>query len=76
MYRLSVYDADEFKAKDDYYHFVKDIRRARERKRYLKRVFRGKALSDERYVPQAVKRNSLSDTRRRLLNLIRFADKF
>jgi hypothetical protein len=41
MYRLGVYDADEFKAKDDYYHFVNDIRRQRERKKYLKRVFRG-----------------------------------
>jgi hypothetical protein len=41
MYRLGHYDADEFKAKDDYYHFVNDIRRRRERKKYLKRVFRG-----------------------------------
>jgi hypothetical protein len=39
-YQLT-YDADEFKAKDDYYHFVNDIRRRRERKKYLKRVFRG-----------------------------------
>ncbi len=39
-YQLT-YDADEFKRADDYYHFVNDIRRARERKKYLKRVFRG-----------------------------------
>jgi hypothetical protein len=50
-YQLT-YDADEYKAKDDYYHFVKDIRRQRERKKYLKRVFRGWQNSDERYVPQ------------------------
>ncbi len=53
-YRVGVYDADEFKAKDDYYHFVNDIRRQRERKKYLKRVFRGWQNSDERYVPQAI----------------------
>ncbi len=52
MYRLGVYDADEFKRANDYYHFVNDIRRQRERKKYLKRVFRGVAYSDERYVPQ------------------------
>jgi hypothetical protein len=54
MYRLAVYDADEFKRADDYYHFVNDIRRQRERKKYLKRVFRGVAFQkvDERYVPQ------------------------
>jgi hypothetical protein len=54
MYRVGVYDADEFKAKDDYYHFVNDIRRSRERKKYLKRVFRGVAFPKERYVPQAI----------------------
>jgi hypothetical protein len=50
-YQLT-YDADEFKRADDYYHFVNDIRRQRERKKYLKRVFRGVAYSDERCVPQ------------------------
>jgi hypothetical protein len=45
-------DADEFKAKEDYYHFVNDIRRSRERKKYLKRVFRGWQNPDERYAPQ------------------------
>ncbi len=45
-------DADEFKAKDDYYHFVNDIRRSRKRKKYLKRVFRGWQSPDERYVPE------------------------
>jgi hypothetical protein len=54
MYRVGVYDADEFKAKDDYYHFVNDIRRSRERKKYLKRVFRGWQNSDERLVPQTI----------------------
>jgi hypothetical protein len=54
MYRVGVYDADEFKAKDDYYHFVNDIRRSRERKKYLKRVFRGVAFPKERYVPQTI----------------------
>jgi hypothetical protein len=50
-YRLNL-DADEFKRADDYYHFVNDIRRQRERKKYLKRVFRGWQNSDERCVPQ------------------------
>jgi hypothetical protein len=50
-YQLT-YDADEFKTKDDYYHFVNDIRRQRERKKYLKRVLRGCAFPKERYVPQ------------------------
>jgi hypothetical protein len=45
-------DADLFQAKDDYYHFVNDIRRSRERKKYLKRVFRGWQNPDERYAPQ------------------------
>jgi hypothetical protein len=52
-YQLT-YDADEFKRADDYYHFVNDIRRSRERKKYLKRVFRGVAYSDERYAPQTI----------------------
>ncbi len=39
-YRLT-FDADEFRAKDDYYHYVNHIRRERERKKHLKRVFRG-----------------------------------
>jgi hypothetical protein len=42
-------DADEFKRADDYYHFVNDIRRSRERKKHLKRVFRGWQNPDERY---------------------------
>jgi hypothetical protein len=55
MYRLS-YDADEYKRADDYYHFVNDIRRQRERKKYLKRVFRGVAFQkvEDRYVPQTI----------------------
>jgi hypothetical protein len=51
-YQLT-YDADEFKKADDYYHFIKDIRRWRERKKYLKRVFRGVAFPKERYVPES-----------------------
>jgi hypothetical protein len=52
-YQLA-YDADEFKRADDYFHFVKDIRRQRERKKYLKRVFRGWQNVEERNVPQTI----------------------
>jgi hypothetical protein len=61
MYRLAVYDADEFKRADDYFNFVQDVRRQRERKKYLKRVFRGVAYSDERYAPDVAE--MLSDVK-------------